>query len=104
MEYAVFQLGNKQYKGGVGDIITVDKLFTQDGMVTFDKVLLVVNGDSVKIGTPTLPTAKVIGKIEGEIKGDKIFVSHYKSKVRHRKTVGFRAQFTRVQIEKIASR
>lgn len=101
MEYAVFQMGNKQYKASVGDLIMVDRLSESGDKVTFDKVLLVVSDGDVKIGKPTLPNIRVIGKSEGDVRGEKLRVSHYKSKVRYRRTIGFRADYTKIKIEKI---
>ena len=102
MKYAVIKSGGKQYKVSEGDIIEVDRLpFEKDGKVLFDEVLLLVSDSGLKIGKPTLSNEKVEGKILDNIKGDKIRVSKFKSKVRYRRVTGFRASLSRVKIEKI---
>jgi len=101
MKYAVIRTGGKQYKVSVGDIIEIDRLPQDDGKVVFDQVLLLVSDGQTKIGKPTLPKEKVEGKVLGNIKGEKIRVSKFKSKVRYRRVTGFRASLTKVQIEKI---
>ena len=66
----------------------------------FDEVLL-VSGDSVKIGQPTVAGAKVTGKVLEQGKGAKIRIFKYKAKSNYRRRQGHRQPFTKVQIEKI---
>jgi large subunit ribosomal protein L21 len=66
------------------------------------EILLLVTDKEVKVGTPTIDGAKIsIKKLEDE-KGDKIIVKKYKAKSRYRRKIGFRPQFTHLQIEKIS--
>lgn len=105
MQYAVVQSGGKQYKVSVGDIIEVDKLqVVKDGQVEFDQTLLFVSDGKVKIGKPVVSGVKVIAKSLGNIRGEKLRVSKYKAKVRHRRTIGFRADYTKVKIEEITEK
>jgi large subunit ribosomal protein L21 len=102
MKYAVIKSGGKQYKVSEGDIIEVDRLaLKSEDKLVFDEVLLKVSDSGVKIGTPFLKGEKVEGKLIAEVLGEKIKVSKYKAKVRFRRTTGFRAKLTKVQIEKI---
>jgi large subunit ribosomal protein L21 len=101
MKYAIIKTGGKQYKVAEGDIVEIDKLPEKDGKVVFDEVLLLVTDSGVKIGKPTVLGEKVEGKVLGSFKGTKIRVSKFKSKVRYRRVMGFRASLTKVQIEKI---
>ena len=102
MNYAVIKTGGKQYKVSVGDIIEIDKISVKDdGKVIFEDVLLLATDSGVKIGQPTIAGEKVEGKLLEHLKGDKIRVSKFKSKVRYRRVTGFRASLTKVQIEKI---
>lgn len=104
MTYAVLQSGGKQYRVSVGDILEIDRLDgAKDGKITFDKVLLFSADGQVKVGKPILSDVKVRAKILEQKKGDKIRVSKFKAKSRYRRTTGFRAFLTRVQIEKIES-
>jgi large subunit ribosomal protein L21 len=102
MKYAIIKTGGKQYKVSEGDVLEVDRLKAEkDGKVIFDEVLLLVSDEGMKVGKPFLPGGKVEAKVIDNIKGDKIRVSKFKSKVRYRKTMGFRASLSKVMIEKI---
>src|ERR1035437_9744190 len=101
MNYAVIKTGGKQYKVQEGDTIEIDRIVGKDGKFTFEEVLLLVNDGKVTVGKPFIAGEKVEGKILEDIRGVKIRVSKFKSKVRYRRTVGFRAALTKVQIEKI---
>jgi len=104
VKYAIIKTGGKQYKVAEGDIIEVDKLPENEEKVIFDQVLLLVTDGDVKIGKPTISGEKVEAKILGSLKGIKIRVSKFKSKVRYRRVSGFRASLTKVQIEKIGGK
>ncbi len=101
MNYAVIKTGGKQYKVAEGDVIEIDRISGKDGKVSFEEVLLLVTGGKVKVGKPFVAGEKVEGKILEDIRGEKVRVSKFKSKVRYRRTTGFRAALTRVQIGKI---
>ena len=101
MKYAIIKTGGKQYKVTEGDIIEVDRLPQEEGQVVFDEVLLLVNDSGVTIGKPTVTGEKVEARVLGSLKGVKVRVSKFKSKVRYRRVSGFRASLTKVQIEKI---
>ena len=99
--YAIIKTGGKQYCVEEGKVITIEKLDVEAGAeVAFDEVLL-VSGDSVKIGQPTVAGAKVTGKVLERGKGAKIRIFKYKAKSNYRRRQGHRQPFTKVQIEKI---
>lgn len=100
MKYAVISSGNKQYKVAEGDTIVVDRLEAK-GSYDFPQVLLFVDGDTRKVGAPTLTDVVVSGKVVEDIRGPKIRVSKFKAKAKYRRVTGFRAAQTKVQIEKI---
>ena len=63
--YAVIKTGGKQYKVAEGESIFVEKLDVQAGEeVVFDQVILVANGDDVKVGTPLVEGAKVVASVD----------------------------------------
>jgi len=100
--FAVIQTGGKQYRVSVGEKLKIEKLETVvDGKVVFDKVLLVVDGDTVNIGAPEVAGAKVEGKVLVQGRAKKIIVFKYHSKTRRRKKNGHRQPFTEVEITKI---
>lgn len=100
--FAVVETGSKQYKVAPGQRLNVDKLLGEvDEEVVLDKVLMVVDGEKVSVGQPTVAGVTVRAKIIDQIKGDKIRVFKYKPKKRYRKTMGFRSRLTTLQIESI---
>ena len=102
-EFAVIETGGKQYIVSAGDVIDIEKLpEKQEGdKVTFDKVLLVDDGENTSIGTPYIEGAKVVGTLREEGKGPKIRIMRFKRKTRYFKTKGHRQPYTRVKIEEI---
>ena len=99
--YAIIATGGKQYKVSEGDIIKVEKLGVEAGQtVTFDQVL-VVSGDDVKVGNPTVEGATVTASVVKEGKAKKVIVYKYKRKTGYHKKNGHRQQYTQVKIEKI---
>ncbi len=99
--YAIIATGGKQYKVSEGDEIRVEKLGVAEGeTVVFDQVL-VVSGDEVKIGNPTVAGASVSARVVKEGKGKKVIVYKYKRKTGYHKKNGHRQQYTQVKIEKI---
>src|ERR1035437_6899706 len=101
MDYAIIKTGGKQYKVSEGDVVEIDRIAGKDGKISFEEVLLLVNDGKVTVGKPFINGEKVEAKILEDIKGVKVRVSKFKSKVRYRRTTGFRAALTKVQIEKI---
>ncbi len=102
--YAIVKISGKQYKVSEGDVLSVDKLPNNVGeKIDLADVLLVAEGDKVKVGQPLVPGAKVSAKVLEQYKGDKIRVARFKAKARYRKVMGFRALLTKLQIEKIAT-
>lgn len=101
-KFAVIRIGGKQYRVSEGDEILVDKL--TDTKTVALEVLLFVDGDKVEVGTPVLAKAKVQVKVLAEVeKGEKVDIFKYKAKSRERRHVGFRAQYTRLLVEKISN-
>lgn len=99
--YAIIATGGKQYKVSEGDIINVEKLGVEAGAtVSFDEVL-VVGGDAVQVGNPTVAGATVNATVIGDVKGKKVIVYKYKRKTGYHKKNGHRQQYTKVKIEKI---
>ena len=104
MKYAIIASGGKQYKAVEGGTIEIDLLDVEAGQpVSLDQVLLLVEGEAVHVGTPTVGTAKVNAIVEGHIKGPKIEVFRYKPKKRIRTKTGHRQQYTRLKIETIVT-
>lgn len=102
MKYAIIESGGKQYRAVEGTAIDVDLLHLEAGAaVTLEDVLLVVDGDSVKVGTPSVKGAVVKATVEDNIKGPKIVVFKYRPKKHYRVKTGHRQQYTRLMINSI---
>lgn len=100
--YAVIETGGKQYKVSEGDVIFIEKLEAAEGeSVTFDKVLVVADGEKVNVGAPVVDGASVTAKVEKQGKAKKIYVFKMKKKKNYRRKKGHRQPFTKVTIEKI---
>lgn len=99
--YAVVEFKGKQYRADVGAILKVDRFDAEKGAtVSLDKVLL-VSGDSVKVGSPYVAGAAVKTTVQDEIKGDKVVVFKYKPKKDYRRTHGHRQLYTLLKVEAI---
>lgn len=102
MKYAVIKIGGKQYRVSEGDELLVDKIEVGEGkIINFDEVLLLVDGEKVKIGDPRVRGAKVKAKILAQLKGEKIRVAKFRAKSRYRRVKGHRQLLTKIQIKKI---
>jgi len=95
MKYAIIRLGGRQFKIKEGQRLTVDRF---DGKV--DEVLLLVDGETVKIGQPLVEGVKIETKIVDE-GFEKTEIHRFKAKSRYRKTKGHKQPVTKVLIEKI---
>ena len=107
--YAVIATGGKQYRVQPGETIRIEKLSTETGRpqetgaVTFDQVLLVADGENVKVGAPTLSGATVSAEVLGSGRGEKLLVYKYRRRKGYRRKNGHRQPFTAVKITAINS-
>ncbi|RBW71602.1 50S ribosomal protein L21 [Bacillus taeanensis] len=99
--YAIIETGGKQIKVQEGQEIFIEKLDVEAGeTVTFDKVLM-VGGESVKVGSPVVEGATVTAKVEKNGRGKKVIVYKMKAKKNYHRKQGHRQPYTKVVIEKI---
>ena len=97
--YAVFKTGGKQYRAAKGDRLKIEKIDAAEGdSVEFDEVLLVGEGESVKVGTPVLAGSKVKAKVVLQAKDKKIDVIKFRRRQNYRRTHGHRQKFSLVEI------
>jgi large subunit ribosomal protein L21 len=100
--YAVVNTGGKQYKVREGDTLRIEKIEGEVGSpVSFDRVLMVADGEEVTVGTPVVENATVSGQIVEQGKSKKIIVFKYKRRKRYRRKQGHRQPFTAVKIKAI---
>lgn len=99
---AVIMTGGHQYLVAEGDEIEVELLDPNQQSTVFE-ALLVIDGDTVSVGAPTVSGVKVTADIlEQSVKDDKVVAIRYKSKKRVRKVRGHRQRHTKIRIKKIA--
>ncbi len=102
--YAVIKTGGKQYRVAEGDVIEIEKLASDEGeSVDFDEVLMVGEGEDVKIGKPFLENCKVTATIQEQKRGKKIEIIKFKRRKHHQKRTGHRQYLTKVQITGISA-
>jgi large subunit ribosomal protein L21 len=99
---AVISTGGHQYLVYEGQELEVELLNPAQQNTAFE-ALLIIDGDAVSVGTPTVSGAKVTADIlEQSVKGDKVVAIRYKAKKRVRKVRGHRQKHTRIKIKKIS--
>ena len=99
MAFAIVKTGGKQYKVAVGEKLKIETITPRDdGTVVFNEVLLVAEGDKVKVGTPFVDGATVTAKLVQQGRARKVIVFKYHSKARYKKKNRHRQQFTEVEI------
>jgi len=97
--YAVFKTGGKQYRASTGDVLKVEKIEAEKGAtIELDQVLMVGEGEDVKIGTPYLEGGKVTATVVDQGRRDKIKVVKFKRRKSYHKTMGHRQYFTQLEI------
>lgn len=100
--YAVIETGGKQIRVSPGQRVLVEKLPVPEGeKVFFDKVLLLREESSIRVGNPYLEDISVVGQIVGHLKGKKVTIFKHKRRKNYRKKIGHRQPLTIVNIQSI---
>ena len=100
--YALFEYKGKQYKAEKDALIQVDKIDAEDGAkITIDSVLLVSDGDAVKVGAPYVNGAKVEVEVENSFRDKKVIVYKYKAKKDYHRLIGHRQEYTNIRVKNI---
>jgi large subunit ribosomal protein L21 len=101
--YVIVQTGGKQYQAAEGDVLIIEKLDGEAGAtVELDTVVMVCDGDKVKLGSPYVKGAKVTGEIVRQGKAKKINGFNYKAKKNERKRWGHRQPQTHLRITAVS--
>lgn len=97
--YAIIAAGGKQHRVKVGQQCRLEKIVGEPGeLVELDKVMLIAEGESVKLGAPYLDGSKVTAKIVEHGRGDKVRIFKMRRRKGYRRTQGHRQDFTKVEI------
>ncbi len=100
--YAVIETGGKQYRVEPGQRIRVEKLDAEEGAtLDLDKVLMIADGDDVKIGKPYVDGGKVTVTVRAHGRGKKIRIIKFRRRKHHQKVQGHRQAYTELEITAI---
>ena len=101
--YAVIETGGKQYRVAVGDVVRVEKLPADAGSsVNLDRVLMVSDGQDVRMGNPVLAGTAVTATVKGHGRADKIRIFKLRRRKHYRKQAGHRQDYTEIEITGIS--
>ncbi len=102
--YAIVEIAGQQFKVAKDQKVYVHRLQEAEGSkVSFDKVMLIEDGENVTIGAPAIEGAAVTAKVLGHLKGDKVIVFKKKRRKGYKKKNGHRQYLSEIQIESIAA-
>jgi large subunit ribosomal protein L21 len=102
--YAVIQTGGKQYRVAEGDTLRIEKLVADEGAtVEIDKVLLVADGDNVRVGQPFIAGGKVTATVKSQGRSKKVHIIKFRRRKHHMKHQGHRQWFTELTITGISA-
>jgi large subunit ribosomal protein L21 len=97
--YAVIQTGGKQYRVSEGDTLKVEKLVADAGAdVELDRVLMVADGDDVRVGRPFVEGGKVTATVQGHGRAKKVTIVKFRRRKHHLKRQGHRQWYTELKI------
>ena len=102
--FAVFESGGKQHRVVEGEVVRLERLDGEPGdEVTFDRVLMVANGDDVSIGEPLVEGGRVTAEVVGQGRHRKVRVIKFKRRKNYLRRKGHRQHFTEVKITAITA-
>ena len=98
--YAVVLTGGKQYQVSEGDVISVELLkdAQKGASIELDKVLMVADGDNVRVGAPYLEGGKVVAEVVDQIQGEKVTITKFRRRKHFQKVFGHRQRYTELKI------
>ncbi len=106
--YAVIEQGGKQYKVSAGDVINIEltQVAADATTIELDKVLFVSDGEKIKVGSPYIDKAKVIGRFktnaqEAQVKGPKLYPTHFRRRKNSSRKIGHRQKYLQITIDSI---
>jgi large subunit ribosomal protein L21 len=101
--YAVVKTGGKQYRVSAGEKLRIEQIGAEVGQeIVLDEVLLVADGEALRMGTPLVAGARVTAKVLKQGRGDKVHIFKMKRRKHYRKSQGHRQNYTEIEILGIA--
>ncbi|MBK7657898.1 MAG: 50S ribosomal protein L21 [Betaproteobacteria bacterium] len=100
--YAVIKTGGKQYRVSPGESIKVETIEAEVGStLVLDQVLMVADGDAVKVGTPLVAGAKVSATVVSHGRGPKVHIFKMRRRKHYQKNQGHRQNYTEIRVDAI---
>ena len=100
--YAVIKSGGKQHRVEPGEVLRLEKLDAETGaIVDFDRVMMIGEGEQVKIGEPYVDGGKVSAEIMSHGRGDKVTIIKMIRRKHYRRQAGHRQSYTEIKITEI---
>lgn len=101
--YAVIKTGGKQYRVAKDQILDIEQLDVEPGQsIDFEEILMIADGDSIKVGSPLVSGAKVKAEVVEHGRHKKVEILKFKRRKHHMKRQGHRQGYTKVKITDIA--
>jgi large subunit ribosomal protein L21 len=97
--YAVVKTGGKQYRVSAGEKLKIEQIGAEVGQeIVLDQVLLVADGEALRMGAPLVSGATVKAKVLGHGRGDKVHIFKMRRRKHYRKSQGHRQNYTEIEI------
>jgi large subunit ribosomal protein L21 len=97
--YAVIQTGGKQYRVSAGEKLKIERIVGDVGQeIVLDQVLLVADGDALKMGAPLVAGARVKAKVLTHGRGEKVRIFKLNRRKHYRRSQGHRQNYTEIEI------
>ncbi|MES2825226.1 MAG: 50S ribosomal protein L21 [Pseudomonadota bacterium] len=97
--YAIFESGGKQHRVVIGETLKLEKIeFATGGIVEFNKVYLVANGENIRIGAPVVEGVTITAEVIAQGRADKVKIIKFRRRKHSMKRQGHRQWFTEVKI------
>ncbi len=101
--YAVIKTGGKQYRVTTGEKLKIEQIPADVGsQITLDQVLMVGEGESVKVGNPLVSGAKVTATVVSHGRGQKVRIFKLRRRKHYQRTQGHRQNYTELRVDAIA--
>ncbi|HEX9684968.1 MAG TPA: 50S ribosomal protein L21 [Burkholderiales bacterium] len=101
--YAVIQTGGKQYRVSAGEKVKIERIAGDVGQeIVLDQVLLVADGEALKMGAPLVAGARVKAKVLKHGRGEKVRIFKLNRRKHYRRSQGHRQNYTEIEILGIA--
>ena len=102
--YAVIMTGGKQYRVEEGEVLRVEKLAVEQGAnIDFDQVLMVGEGEQVKVGSPVVEGARVSAKVREHGRATKVNIIKFRRRKHYMRRQGHRQSYTEIEVTGIAA-